>query len=161
MLIRHATYADVKEAGMIYELARAFMKETGNPDQWSGQYPNECDIVSGIEDGTSYVCTDGEEIVGVFYFKVGADPSYKEIYQGSWKSDEAYGAVHRIAVKYHGRGIAKFIFDECFKLHGNLRIDTHRDNLPMQHSLAKCGFEYCGIIYLPSGDERLAYQRTK
>jgi len=29
----------------------------------------------------------------------------------------------------------------------------------MQHNLLKHGFSYCGIIYLLSGDERLAYQR--
>jgi hypothetical protein len=29
----------------------------------------------------------------------------------------------------------------------------------MQRALLKRGFKYCGIIYLESGDERLAYQR--
>ena len=29
----------------------------------------------------------------------------------------------------------------------------------MQHNILKAGFDYCGIIYLESGDERLAYQR--
>jgi hypothetical protein len=29
----------------------------------------------------------------------------------------------------------------------------------MQHNIAKHGFSYCGIIYLLSGDERLAYQK--
>ena len=28
----------------------------------------------------------------------------------------------------------------------------------MQHNILKYGFEYCGIIYLESGDERFAYQ---
>ncbi len=28
----------------------------------------------------------------------------------------------------------------------------------MQHNILKYGFSYCGIIYLLSGDERLAYQ---
>ena len=31
----------------------------------------------------------------------------------------------------------------------------------MQHNILKYGFTYCGIIYLASGDERLAYQRIK
>ncbi len=30
----------------------------------------------------------------------------------------------------------------------------------MQHNMEKHGFTYCGIIYLLSGDERLAYQKT-
>ena len=30
----------------------------------------------------------------------------------------------------------------------------------MQHNIQKHGFTYCGIIYLLSGDERLAYQKV-
>ena len=29
----------------------------------------------------------------------------------------------------------------------------------MQHNIEKHGFTFCGIIYLASGDERLAYQK--
>ena len=29
----------------------------------------------------------------------------------------------------------------------------------MQHNILKHGFTYCGIIYLLSGDKRMAYQR--
>lgn len=42
----------------------------------------------------------------------------------------------------------------------NIRIDTHHDNRVMQHLLTKHGFTYCGLIYLKSGAERLAYQRV-
>ncbi len=31
----------------------------------------------------------------------------------------------------------------------------------MQHVMQRCGFAYCGIIYLANGDERLAYQRVE
>ena len=31
----------------------------------------------------------------------------------------------------------------------------------MQHNILKHGFIYCRIIYLLSGDERLAYQKTR
>ena len=37
----------------------------------------------------------------------------------------------------------------------------YRDNVIMQHNIAKHGFSYCGIIYLASGDERLAYQKLR
>jgi len=42
----------------------------------------------------------------------------------------------------------------------NIRIDTHKDNHIMQHNLARFGFQYCGIIHIASGAERLAYQRV-
>ena len=162
MLIRPATYADVEAAAEIYDVARAFMKESGNPNQWNGIYPNGDDVMEGIADGTSYVCEEGGEVVATFYFKPEADdPTYHEIYEGEWLSDAPYSVIHRIAVKYHRRGIVDFCFNECFKIGGNIRIDTHEDNIPMQKCLMRCGFERCGIIYLADGNPRVAYQKTK
>ena len=46
------------------------------------------------------------------------------------------------------------------KICGNLRIDTHEKNIPMQGCLAKNGFARCGIIYLEDGDPRIAYQKV-
>ncbi len=162
MIIRVATEADVRAAAEIYEEARRFMRESGNPNQWSGTYPNESDILAGIERGASYICEDGGEIVATFYYEQDADDStYHRIYEGEWLSDAPYSVIHRIAVRYHGRGIIDFCFDECFKRFPNIRIDTHRDNIPMQKCLLRCGFEYCGIIYLADGSERLAYQKIR
>ena len=159
MLIRKTTEADIPEVEAIYAEARRFMREAGNFEQWRDGYPGICEIVSDIASGAGYVCVDEGEIVGAFYFRIGADPTYLKIYDGEWKNEADYGVIHRIAVKHHGRGIAEFIFSECFRRCGNLKIDTHIDNLPMQRCLSKNGFEYCGIIYLEDGDERLAYQR--
>ena len=162
MFIRPATMADVNEAAKIYDNARRFMKESGNPNQWGGAHPNGEDVMIGIEKGVSYVCEDKGEVVASFYFEKNADdPTYHKIYEGEWKSDEPYAVIHRIAVKYRGKGIIDFCFNECFKLFPNIRIDTHRNNIPMQKCLKRHGFEYCGIIHLLSGDERLAFQKVK
>ncbi len=159
MLIRKTNLNDVDAVVEIYRHARKFMRETGNPNQWNKVYPAEEDVLSDIARGGGYVCEESGEIVAAFFFLKGEDKTYKKIYDGAWKNDEPYAVIHRIAVKYNGRGIAKFCFDECFKMHGNLRIDTHRDNIPMQTALKKSGFEYCGIIYLENGDERIAFQK--
>ena len=159
MIIRKATLADVEAAHKIYESAKEFMHSSGNPNQWTGEYPSGSDVKSGIANGTSYVCVDGDEVVATFYFGIGDDPTYKVIYDGEWKNALPYAVVHRIAVKHRGKGILGFVLDECFKMYSNLKIDTHRDNIPMQRALKKSGFEYCGIIHLANGDERLAYQR--
>ena len=42
-----------------------------------------------------------------------------------------------------------------------LRIDTHQDNAPMRHAIAKEGFTYCGLIHCWNGDERLAFHLSK
>ena len=160
MIIRKTTAADVEEAAKIYDMARSFMRQSGNLEQWSSGHPNAEDIIRDIAEGSSYVCEENGEIIAVFFFKKGDDPTYKKIYNGEWKKVGEYAVIHRIAVKYNGRGLADKIYAHCFSLHPNLRIDTHRDNIPMQRSLAKNGFEYCGIIYLEDGHERLAYQKS-
>ena len=84
---------------------------------------------------------------------------YEKIYEGSWNSCAPYGVIHRIAVKYRGRGIADFCFSECIKIAGSIRIDTHVGNLPMRGMLEKNGFKYCGTIYLNDGQSRCAYEK--
>ena len=160
MNIRKATQKDANAAGKIYEAAKKYMKDSGNPNQWTGAYPAEEDVIEGIADGTSYVCEEDGEVIGTFYFKIGRDATYDFI-EGEWLNSEPYAVIHRIAVKYHGRGIADFIYKECFNLHPNLKIDTHTDNLPMQRSLEKNGFVRAGVIYLANGDPRIAYQKIK
>ena len=159
MIIRPATAADVSAANEIYKEAKTFMHTHGNPDQWTEEYPSGKDVKAGIADGTSYVCEDDGEVVATFYFNRCEDPTYGKIYDGTWLNSEPYAVIHRIAVKYFGRGIIGFIFDECFRRYPNLRIDTHKDNIPMQKALAKAGFKYCGIIHLPNGDPRIAFQK--
>jgi RimJ/RimL family protein N-acetyltransferase len=48
--------------------------------------------------------------------------------------------------------------DFCRGRIDHLRIDTHRDNVVMQHLIDKNGFQRCGIIYLANGDPRIAYE---
>ena len=70
-----------------------------------------------------------------------------------------YHVIHRIASYLEAHGIFSTIMDFCFSHDSNIRIDTHKDNCIMQHNIEKHGFNYCGIIYLANGDERLAYQK--
>ena len=165
MFIRPATVNDLSAADEIYSIARQFMRKNGNPNQWNSIYPNADDVRMGIEKGTSFVCEEDGEILPTFHFEKDAiDPSYSEIYDGKWLNDLPYAVIHRIAVKYHGRGIADFCVDWCFEQFQNLRIDTHESNIPMQKFLLKKGFLPCGTVYIadiPNRDEakRVAYQK--
>ena len=161
MVIRKTRTDDMDAVLNIYAEARKYMRESGNLEQWANGYPAREDVLSDIAEGASYVCEDGGEVVAVFYFKEGTDPTYANIYEGEWQNGDPYAVIHRIAVKYHGRGIVNFCFSECFGRFPNLKIDTHKDNLPMQKALIKNGFKYCGIIYLGNGDARLAYQKCE
>ena len=158
-MIQKADISQLPRILEIYEKARAFMAESGNPDQWGTAYPPEEMIRQDIQDGKSYVNLEGDEIRGVFYFAVEADPTYGYI-DGAWLNDAPYGVIHRIAVDGSGRGVAAECFAFAAQHCENIRIDTHEKNIPMQRCLTKNGFTRCGIIYLEDGDPRIAYQKV-
>lgn len=160
MQIVHAEMKHLGEVLAIYAAARRYMKENGNPDQWGDGYPPEALVREDILSKNLYLCMDGEDICAVFYYREGEDETYRRIFDGAWQNDRPYGVVHRIAVLRRGRGVAGFCLGECYERCRNLKIDTHADNLPMQKTLEHYGFARCGIIYLPDGSARIAYQKS-
>ena len=157
-MIEKASLSQLPQILAIYEKARNFMTQTGNPNQWGTAYPPEEMIRQDILNGKCYVNLWNGAICAVFYFAVEEDPTYGYI-EGAWLNDAPYGVIHRIAVGENGRGTAAECFKFAYECCGNLRIDTHEDNIPMQRCLAKNGFHRCGIIYLEDGDPRIAYQK--
>lgn len=159
MEIRKANMQDLPEILKLYAEARTFMQETGNGTQWGTTYPPKEQVESDIQAGKSYVCVADGVLAGVFYFAEGPDPDYAKIYEGSWLGDGPYHVMHRVAAPGRVKGAGSFCIRWCVEHSGrNLRIDTHRNNLPMQHVLEKNGFTRCGIIYLADGDERIAFE---
>ncbi len=159
MNIRNAFVNEAQKIKEIYENAKLFMRASGNMHQWGGDYPELSLILRDIESKSCYICEENGEILGVFCLFKGPDRTYNKIYNGKWLTDGEYYVIHRIAVVKHGAGVAAECYNYGISKNGALRIDTHRDNIPMQKSLSKNGFTYCGIIYLESGDERLAYEK--
>ncbi len=161
MQIRNASLTDLPAIMAIYGTARAFMAGAGNPTQWGQKnWPPEALIRQDIETGTSYVCEEAGKILAVFYFDRGhrIEPTYDRI-DGAWLGPDTYGVVHRIAVSAPGKGVGAFCLDWAYQKCSHLRIDTHRDNLPMQALLGKVGFACCGTITLSDGSPRLAYEK--
>ena len=163
MEIRHSTEADLCQIIKIYEFARRFMAEHGNPNQWGPtNWPPEELIRSDIAEGSSYVCVCEDRIVGTFFFKQGKDiePTYRVIEDGAWLDNSAYGVIHRLAGDGSVKGIGRFCIEWAFKQCNHLRIDTHEDNKVMQNLLKQCDFIYCGIIHVKNDNyPRLAYER--
>ncbi len=159
MRIRKATKADLPKIFEIYAHARKFMAENGNPNQWGNIKPQKELVESDIENGVSYVCEKDGEVLGVFALIYGEDPTYKIIYNGRWLNNEPYATVHRIASSGKVKGTGEFCLRWALSQCPNVRIDTHENNCVMRHLLSKIGFNYCGIIHLEDGDERLAFQK--
>lgn len=154
--IRPARVPDLPRIEEIYAYARDFMARNGNPNQWGTTNPPPAQLRQDISEEKLFVITDGETIHGVFFFGIGADPTYEKIDGGTWRSDTPYGTIHRIAGDGSG-GILKTAVEFGRKQIHHLRIDTHEDNHVMQSAVTKLGFQRRGIIYLANGSPRIAY----
>ena len=164
MEIRKSQRGDVTRIMEIYAHARRFMAAHGNPRQWGPtNWPPERLILRDIAQGRSYVCLDDAgRIVATFYYAFGLDvePTYREIADGAWLSDAPYGVVHRIASDGSVKGAGTHCLAWALARSGHLRIDTHGDNIVMQHLLAKLGFTHVGTIYVEEDDDpRIAYEK--
>lgn len=160
MNIRKTRIDELEQVLELYAQARQFMQENGNETQWGTTYPPRELVEADIRSGKSHVCEEDGQLLGVFYFAVENEADYGEIYEGSWLGDGPYGVMHRVASPGKKKGVATFCVNWCVaESGGDLRIDTHRNNIPMQRMLEKNGFVRCGIIYLANGDERIAYER--
>ena len=158
--IRPAQLEDLDEILKIYEFAKKFMADTGNPTQWAGNYPQRELLEEDIANQGLFVVTEAEKICGVFYFVIGPDPTYAIIENGAWHSDRTYGTIHRIAGNGTG-GVFVTALDFCRSRMDYLRVDTHEDNKVMQHVVTKHGFKPCGIIYTDDGTPRIAFDRLE
>ena len=163
MNVRLAQIDDLNKILEIYENARRFMREVGNPNQWGVTNPPKSRTLEDIATQKLHVVTENEDILAVFFFDIADDPTYAKIYDGQWLNEKPYGVIHRIAVSdaARGKGVAGFCFDYAYSKCKNIKIDTHIDNIPMQKALAKHGFTKCGTIFLANGDARIAFQKTE
>lgn len=159
--IRKSTTEDIPVMQAIFAEAKKIMRADGNLLQWTGGYPSDELLLADIQKGHSHLVIDEDgRVIATFAFIIGVDPTYLKIYEGAWLEDTStYGTIHRIASLPEAHGIARTVFDYAWSFVSNLRVDTHRDNKIMQHVVTDYGFQYCGIIYLRNGDERLAFQK--
>ena len=159
MKIRKAEQKDMGSILKVFEIAREYMRQSGNPNQWGTVKPRKETLEDDITKGQLYVGeNDGGEIHFVFAFILGKDPTYSYIENGKWLSDEPYGTIHRIASDGTVSGVVKSAVEFGKTMISSIRIDTHEDNKTMRHVVEKLGFTECGIIYIDDGTPRIAYQ---
>lgn len=166
MEFRKALKSDLENIMRIIKHGQEYLRDQG-VNQWQDNYPNMEVIEMDIDKGYSYVVEEQNEIVATTALSFDGEITYEKIYEGSWISNQDYCVIHRMAIhkEKRGKGISYFMMesiDSICNINGirSIKVDTHRDNLPMQQYLQKNGFKYCGVIYLSTGDERLAYERV-
>lgn len=135
-MIKKAEVKDLPKLSELYEAARRYMRESGNPDQWGMSYPGEDILLNDIANGVLYT----DEEFNFAFVLMGEEEAYRDIYGGSWLNDKPYLTIHRVA----GNGKVKGVFSRVFEYSlmkmkeaglSNIRIDTHEKTLPCRRLL--------------------------
>lgn len=163
---RKTVKADIDNVMVVIKQAQDYFKEQGI-NQWQNNYPNSDTINNDIVNGHSYVLLKDDNIVATVAVSFDGESTYNNIYDGKWITNDKYAVIHRIAVDntFKGLGLSSEIIKKVEELcvinnAHSIKVDTHRENLSMQKLLKKNKFEYCGIIYLLDGNERIAFEKT-
>ena len=147
--------------------ATAQLKRLG-VDQWQRGYPNRRAWLKDIEKGAAWLAVEDGKMLGTMSFLTEPEEAYAKI-EGAWLADVPYASLHRVCVAddSKGKGVAGKLFTHGIALARekglkSVRIDTHRDNGPMNRAIEKAGFTYCGVIRLigteENGNERVAFE---
>jgi len=165
LTVRKTEAKDLNRVMAIISQAQEYFKKN-QIDQWQNGYPSIETIQEDMSFGSSYVLLENDVVIATAAIIFAGEPDYETIYEGEWLTHDKYGVIHRIAVDddLKGSGIAlkfmKLIEEMCLATGvSSLKIDTHRQNIPMQKYLKKNNFKYCGVIYLQDGSERLAFEK--
>ena len=157
-MFRGAVRGDLPQILQIYAHAREAMAASGNPTQWGDNFPPQELLEEDIDSNRLFVDVVNGQLLGVFAFILGADPTYQVIEDGAWLNDTLpYGTIHRLASKGTAHGVARACFSFCLGIMDYVRIDTHENNHTMQSAITGYGFRKCGNIYASNGTLRTAY----
>ena len=165
-MIRQAALQDIDRIMVIVAQAQRRLADAG-VYQWQDGYPSPDVFKNDIENGNCYVAEIDGIVMGFSVMIFDIEPTYALIEGGEWlSSGQDYCVIHRMAVDDSqlraGLGRAFFEYTEqlCRERGiGVIRIDTHKDNIPMQSLIANMNYTYCGIITLLSGALRNAYEK--
>ena len=164
MIFRKATILDTEAVTAIYEYAKKILMDSGIP-QWQGAVPGRDSFIQDLSLGQAYVVEENGTVIATIQL-INHEPYYDNVENGSWRASSALVA-HHVAVSNECRkqGVASFMLHNAeiiAKERGrcSLRLDTHELNYRMRHLLEKHGFENIGVVTMPNGDMRLAYEKT-
>ena len=152
MKIYKCTMAELDSAAEFYDRVVEYLDEHINYPKWMrGEYPGYDSTKSAIADGSQYVCTDGDKIVGAFILNDNPQGDYSA---GNWSVDlneGEYLVIHTLAVDpdMYGRGIGKCMVEYCIEAakergYASLRLDVVPTNYPASKLYENMGFKFAG-----------------
>ena len=144
---------DIQRIMKITNDAKNLLKQNGSL-QWQQGYPNEETFISDINNKSLYGIYENNNLMAYGAYILGKDINYVEI-DGKWDipANEKDLAIHRVAVdsschgKKYGVKILKYGIIYAQKLGCiTVKVDTHKNNIPMQKCINNSGFVYKGIV---------------
>lgn len=165
MKFRKANKNDIENIMPIIKQGQDFLREQG-VNQWIDNYPDKDIIEEDIQKEYGYIVEEESQILATAAISFDGEVTYEKIYDGKWLTNGDYCVIHRMAIHKDKRGsdVSTFMMNSMESLCKekgvkSIKVDTHRRNIPMQQYLKKNGFDYCGVIFLSDGDERLAFEK--
>ena len=167
-MIREATLKDLDSIWKLRLETTELLKERGI-DQWQHVDPSIETIKQDIFKHEFFVYENNQDIIGMIAIKKGNENTYDVIYDGYWRYQLPYVAIHRLAVKKNHLGskiaseLMNFaeIYAKSHDIH-YIRIDTHENNRFAIRLFLSLNYIACGYILLvqEKGDlKRLAYDK--
>lgn len=175
--MRPATVDDVPAIVATLEAGRALLAADGI-DQWQDGAGLDVDLVtSDVARGWGRVFLIGGQVAATAALIDEPEPAYDQVVEGAWQTrgDAAtpagvtspYATIHRVAVAPAFRGMhvaqrfyARLIEEARARGFAEIRVDTHADNVRMQHVIASAGFTRACTVLVGNNpkDLRWAYQ---
>lgn len=169
--MRPATVDDVPAIVATLEAGRALLAADGI-DQWQDGAGPDVDLVtSDVARGWGRVFLIGGQVAATAALIDEPEPAYVQVVEGAWqvRGDAAapYATIHRVAVAPAFRGMhvaqrfyARLIEEARARGFAEIRVDTHADNVRMQHVIASAGFTRACTVLIGNNpkDLRWAYQ---
>lgn len=169
--MRPATVDDIPAIVATLEAGRSLLAADGI-DQWQNGTGPDVDLVTeDVERGWGRVFLVDGQVAATAALIDEPESNYAHMLEGAWqvRGDAAspYATIHRVAVAPAFRGMhvaqrfyARLIEEARARGFAEIRVDTHADNVRMQHVIASAGFTRACTVLIGNNpkDLRWAYQ---
>lgn len=156
MTIKACSEADIVAVGAFYDGVVKYLCEHINYPKWRYKdYPSESSVRAMAKQGSQFVCSDGEMIIGAFVLNEDPQGKYENAIWSKQLALGEYMVCHAFAIEpaLQGTGIGKKVIEFCQKYakeqeYKAIRLDVVPDNFPAKRLYEGCGFQYVGDVDL-------------
>jgi len=134
--------------------------------QWQHHEPSLQTIEEDIRLGQFFGLFQKDQLVGTCSL-LRNEPSYEILTHGAWLNEEPYIVIHRFVIdsSLHRLGLGSQFLRaiEALALQEgvyNIRLDTHRLNIPMTKLLEKNHYLECGEAFIKGAGSRVVYHKV-